>query len=887
MKIFIKEIVLFVVASLFVWSSSASVGAATAKLPLIIEKNIAGAPQLLGIPFPKGNLLASDKIRVLNEAGNEIPSQITIVSTWAPVSESIKWIWVFFFSETASNYTLEYGKEVVRKEFAGDRVIVENNQRPYGRVKVNTGPLQFVINRLGGGFLDKVELDTERNGFGKEDLIGESSKTRGSFLDILDKAGIDSSKVKITHTVLEKGSGPLHAIVRIEGDYLYNRKDNNTSPFVMRIHAYAGKSYIRVLHTIIYTGDPDMHQKREGEYSSIATQGKNIVDEKAMMKDTGWMVPNDQIAGAGFELKYYLGSGKKIRTGYFDGSWTNPGIEKSFETEMTGAQNISLLQTGPNVNRVPPLNNSSPTEQIKGFQSKLTVGEKELLNKERMPGWFTVSDKKWGIGVGIRNFFEEYPKEIAIQGSNDKLFSYIWSPKVKPMSFARASMEFDSEMLGNFAQGLAKTTEIVYQFYAASTPETTLAGNFQYFLDSPVTHAKPEWYAASKVYGSFAAKSDKHPELERSLDYKFDWMRFNQKWEPWYGTIDYGDFMTYFPKNKWDTWQSGEPAEDFMWWIQYMRTGSRDLYNTAIACSRHTMDVDNIHWPNFPRFLGDTNNSIDFFTLKDSAKYQGSPYIGMGRRHAAQHFTALLSAHVWVAGWLAAYYLTGDHRGMDVAEEAGDLYLRRIFGDHDLRGRRLYLSIWNLTELYDADKKEKYLTELKDRVKILLELQKSSDQGGSLIIERYGYSQVYISQGLYKYYQITGDETVKQALITHAMWQRDNPSINHAMESFLASVPSILLGYELTGDRSFLDEAVKRAAILKTDKLPLELMDYPNQKELVGALEKVSHLPDDKESFRGEAIWKITNGLRVFGWTHIYSVPYLLNWLDQQPIDTK
>ena len=130
MKIFIKEILLFVVAILFAGSSLASGVSSSEKLPLVIEKNIPGAPQLLGIPFAKDKLVASDKIRVLNEVGVEIPSQITIVSTWAPASESIKWIWVFFFSESTNNYTLEFGKDVVRSEFAGDRVIVENNQRP-------------------------------------------------------------------------------------------------------------------------------------------------------------------------------------------------------------------------------------------------------------------------------------------------------------------------------------------------------------------------------------------------------------------------------------------------------------------------------------------------------------------------------------------------------------------------------------------------------------------------------------------------------------------------------------------------------------------------------------------------------------------------------------
>ena len=138
---------------------------ASEKIPLVIEKNVPGAPQLLGIPFPKDKLQTSNKVRVLNALGQEIPSQITIVSTWAPVSESVKWIWVFFFSEAQNNYTLEFGNDVVRKEFAGDRVVVENNERPAGRVRVNTGPLLFTINRMGGGFLDKVQLDLDRNGF--------------------------------------------------------------------------------------------------------------------------------------------------------------------------------------------------------------------------------------------------------------------------------------------------------------------------------------------------------------------------------------------------------------------------------------------------------------------------------------------------------------------------------------------------------------------------------------------------------------------------------------------------------------------------------------------------------------------------------------------------
>lgn len=851
------------------------------RIPLTVKENIPGAPQLLGVPFPKGELYSPEHVRVLAGNGNEIPSQITVVTTWEPADGSIKWIWVFFFSEASDEYFLEYGEDVSREPYEGERVVVENNQRPYGRVQVSTGPLRFTISRRGSGFLDKVELDTDRNGFDDADLIAEADPSRGTFLDLLDDAGLDPSRAVITHTVKEKGSGPLHAIIRVEGEYRYTREDNNPSPFVMRIHAYAGKSYIRVLHSIVYTGEPDKHTKVEGEYAALATQNKKIINQEELKDAAGWTEANDQIAAAGFSLDYKLAKEKQFKAGYFDGPWAQPGIEQGFETTLSSTEDVSFLQTGPNLTRVPPLDSSTPTELIGGFKSTLSVGNKEQLQKERVPGWVSLSDEKWGIGIGIRNFFKEYPKEIAIEGESGRLYSYIWSPNVAPLGFPRADGDFDSGLIANFAQGLAKTTEKVFHFYKKGTSEEEIRNTFNYFLDPPVTHADPDWYADSQVYGTFAASNYKYGEYERGLDYKFLWWKYNQEWEPWYGMLDYGDGKTYYMNNEWYMWTNNEPATDYMWWLQFMRTGNRDYYLTGWATSLHTMDVDNIHWPTFPEYRGDTNEALDYFNAADTSQPQGTPYLGMGRRHANQHYTSLLSAHVWITGWIASYYLAGNHRGLDIAELTGDYYIRRVFGDHGLRGRRLYLSVWNLAELYDATKKQKYYDELQDRVDLMLELQKDSDQNGSLVIDRYGYSQIYVSQGLYKFYQLTGSEKVKDALVTHASWVKNNPPLNHKMESYLASIHSLLVGYEFSRDGTFLKEALQRAQLLQTDKLPKEPQDFENQKEFADALEKVSKLPDDPESRRG-GIWKITNGLRIFGWTHIYNIPSLIYWLEQE-----
>lgn len=878
-----KSVALLLLTVTIILSGCGSPGTSKT-IPVTIEKNEAGAPQLFGLPIPKGELYSADNVRVLNNSGEEIPSQITEVTTWEPADESIKWIWVFFFSDDDTEYTVEYGAGVRNALDYRQSIYVKNNQRSYGGVTVDTGPLRFTIERGGSGFFDTVELDTEGDGFDENDRIARGTQGRSSFLDLFDDAGIDRSNAVITKTVKELGSGPLHSIIRVEGEYRYNRDDNNVSPFITRIHTYAGKSYVKVLHTITYTGNPDKHSSTKGEYSSIATHEGDIIDENLLEGDVGWTEADDRIESTGLSLKYNLTGDIKYTTAYYDGKWWEADSSEAlmFSQTLPGNSETSLLQTGPKMSRVPPVPNSTAEERLtEEYEAALQMGSEEAFSKERAPGWVDISDSKWGISIGFRNFFKEYPKEISVLPGDTMATAYIWSPKVNPMGFVRTDGEDDSGMIANFAQGLTKTTELVYNFHKADSSTEKLVKTAGYFLDPPVPHANPEWYAGSEVYGKMSAYNKDYAMFERGLEYKFEWMRFNQQWEPWYGMWDYGDMLTYYYRDQWFQWTNNEPANDYMWWMQFMRTGNRDYYLAAEANSRHTMDIDNIHWPQDPEYPGDTNESLDFFRTKNMER--GSPYVGMGRRHASQHWTSQLSAHVWNAGWIASYYLDGYHRGLEVAELSGDYYIKRVFGDHGLRGRRLYLSVWNLVEIWDATKKDKYWDELQDRVNIMLSLQKDADQAGSLVINRYGYAQVYASRGLGKYYQITGDDTVRDALVKHARRVRDVPPYNHDMESYLSSISSLVLGYELSEEPSLLNEAIARAQYLKTDRLPQPFESYSNQKQRAEALESVSHLPDDEGGFR-PAIWKITNGLRVFGWTHIYNVPYLEYWMDQEGI---
>ena len=862
-------------------------GDAADRIPLKVENVSPGAPLTLGVPFPRGVLLSPDHVRLLDRGGVEMPCQVTEVTSWGPLDSSVKWIWVFFFAGNSGEYTLEYGEGVSRAPIQGNKVMIINSQRSDGFAEINTGPLRLIVKKGEGGFLDKVMLDVDKNGFSDQDIIAEEPNGRGSFLDILDDAGIDPSKAVITHTVKEKGSGPLHGILRLEGEYFYTRKDNNPSPFVIRVHAYAGQSFIRVLHTLTYTGIPDKHERVEGEHALIATQSEKIIPEDRE-DDPGWMQANDRISGTGLCLKYKLTGDLNYSTGYNEGAWWEQGTEQTYIKNLQTGDNASIVQSGPKPDRIPPVPQSSSLERIGGFEARIATNGKTDKTFEKAAGRVNVSDGKWGIGIGMRHFLEEYPKEIKIDGDSSQVYAYIWSPAVEPMSFARWSNKSEGQMLGNFAQGMAKTSELVYDFHPAGETTGEVWQKLNYFLNPPTAHVDPHWYAESKVYGSFAAKAESFPEYERGLDYKMDWMLFNQQWEPWYGMFDYGDFMTHYFKDEWKMWANNEPAQDFMLWMQYMRTGERRYYLAAEALSRHSMDVDNIHWPKAARYYGDTNPSLDYWKFKD--KPAATPYLGIGRRHATQHWISLLSAHVWVQGWLASYYLTGNHRGLEAAKLTADTYSKRIWGEHGLTGRRLYLSVWNIVEVWDATKDECYFEDLKDRVRRMLNLQNGLDQCTSLVIDRYGYSQVYASQALRKYLQLTGDPKVHRGLVRHARSVRDVPPWNHKYESFLSTIHSLLVGYELTGESSFFNEALARAAFLKTDKLEKPLHTIKNQKEMAQALESVSHLPTETDYHEGanmdHSIWDISQGLRVFGWTHAYNVPYLLYWLRKEARET-
>ena len=874
---------------------------ASKSLKLNIKNSAQGAPITIGVPFSIGELASSDNVKLVDKKGNEIPSQITEVSRWHPKMESVKWVWVFFFSTGDDQYELKYGSDISRSPISGPKIKIKNNQRKGRTSHVDNGILKFSISKLNNGFINDIYYDIDGDGYNESDIIATSPKGRGSFLDLIDDNGVDLSTARINRTVRELGSGPLHSIIRLEGEYSYSRDDNRKSPFVIRIHIYAGKPFIKVLHTITYTGVPDKHDKSKDNYGNIATSFSK--DAKGSSRfgadiskgvDKGFVIPNDRIESVGLNLEYNLSGEITYTTGYKIGKWfEDDGVTEFFVSKGT-IEKASVSQFGPKRKNRP---NSSLDKRIDHFKAQIDIDGISKESFQRSEGWADLSDKKWGITIGIKNFIEEFPNSISFDENNKIGTAFTWPSDAEPMSFERDNLKPDSGMVANFAEGITKTSEIVFSFHKPNKSKEDLKTVASYVIDPPTSYADPIVYSQSNVYGKFLPRTKKFSDYERTIDYKFDWAIFNQNWEPWYGMFDYGDQKQFYQDGKFYNWINNEPAVDFMYWLQFMRTGEKKYFKSAEAMSRHTMDVDNVHWPAKPKYYGDTNDAIDFWKMdkNESEDIEQTPYLGIGRRHASEHWTALLSAHVWVPGWIASYYLTGYHRGLDVARLTADSYLNRMWGEHGLTGRRLYLSVWNLVEIWDVTNDPRYFRELEERVNMMLNLQNGPDQYGNFTIDRYGYSNPYVSHGLYKYHQLTKNKDVKLGLIKHARAVRDNPPYNHEYESLLSTIHSLIVGYELSNEKSFLDEAILRSKPLTSKKIENKIGSYQTQRDLAEALIKTPRLSEKPffQRFNGDqnlrrirtSNWNILHGLRVFAFTHMYSIPWLEYWMERQEKD--
>ncbi|HSB15320.1 MAG TPA: hypothetical protein VLE22_12745 [Bryobacteraceae bacterium] len=195
-------------------------------------------PVTAGVPFPEGALGSDENLRVLDQAGRELPLQSRMQARWK--DGSVKWVLLDFQGRPDTAYTLEYGSDVRRRQGLS-RLSVKDEPE---QVEVVTGPLRIRVSKQKYGVPGSVWFDTSGNGRFEPN---EAILAPGT-LELRDASGALFSSFAPPEEVVVEESGPVRAVVRVSGGH-YAEDGRRLFRFITRLHAYAGLPFVRVEHT--------------------------------------------------------------------------------------------------------------------------------------------------------------------------------------------------------------------------------------------------------------------------------------------------------------------------------------------------------------------------------------------------------------------------------------------------------------------------------------------------------------------------------------------------------------------------------------------------------------------------------------------------------------
>lgn len=131
-------------------------GIVRVELPIRRAETLPEMPYPLwgGVPFPRGLVRQEQQIRLRDEAGQEVPSQVRILSRW-PEEGSVQWAWINVMAQPGQKrLVLECGPEVRAREWETPLRVSQEE----GKVTVETGQVALTLSSGGIHLLDSLRL---------------------------------------------------------------------------------------------------------------------------------------------------------------------------------------------------------------------------------------------------------------------------------------------------------------------------------------------------------------------------------------------------------------------------------------------------------------------------------------------------------------------------------------------------------------------------------------------------------------------------------------------------------------------------------------------------------------------------------------------------------
>jgi len=448
---------------------------------------------------------------------------------------------------------------------------------------------------------------------------------------------------------------------------------------------------------------------------------------------------------------------------------------------------------------------------------------------KRAPGWAALGGKRAGLAVGLREFWQNWPKSI--EQSPGRLALGI-CPQFDKGLYDGKPLEEECKLYYNLRDGVhtlkvgvARTHELWATFFAGPPEPGKLSPFFQAAEEPLLATCEPAYVCSTEAAGRIPpADPQKYFGYDAWLSRALDTHLKRREKAREYGMLNYGDWYGERRVN----WGNLEYDLAHGLFLQYLRTGDRRFFRRAEQAARHHIDVDVIHATG-PHSKRCTVGEIWAHSVGHTGGYYLDAPLPVSNTY--QRGWNQNVGHVWVAGDLDYYHLTGDRRARDVAAQIADTMASQCptrYGDHI---RALGWPMILVLAAYEATGEQKYLDAATKNWEVLkkhIDWQRGwvvrLAKGHCLHPDRRCEGNVPFMEGLTccalaRYHRITGQPEVLRAIsvgidqMIRECWQEDVKTFRYTACPLSSKTPYSLLllsaealAYEaaLTGNKEHL-----------------------------------------------------------------------------------
>ncbi len=626
-----------------------------------LDKTPPGVPVgvSFGVPWPKGAVAKGQGLTLTTPDGKTLPMQTWPLAYWP--DGSLKWSGV----ATVAGADVAGPFKIATTEMAAVAGTVRVRKSDT-TIEIDTGKLRTRIALWGPNLIESMWVD------------GREVARHGKLVCILQDGPDGAPEVwakrerfssKVTKVTVEQ-SGPVRAVVKIDGMHKAVAGTREWLPFSVRLYFYAGQEAVRMVHTIVFDGDEQkdfvrglglefgvpLREEIQNRHVRFSGEDGGLWGEpiQPMVGRGGRFVSNpngggdlypDQLAGKRVANRAQLNErGQSLLA-----DWA---VWDSFKLTQANADGFSIVKrTNPQ------------SAWIASGAGK------------RASGLVFVGDVSGGLGVSVKNFWQSHPSSLEVANASSgeaSLRVWFWSPEADAMDMRH----YDTRAHGLDAVyedvqpglstpvGVARTTELTL-LPSGSVPTRSDSAKLAHLGAQPaLLVASPEYLHSVRALGLWSLPDKSTPfkkAVEEGLESTLAYYQKQVDVQHWYGFWDFGDFMHSFDTQRhvWNydlggmAWDNTELGTDMWLWQSFLRTGRADLFRLAEAMTRHTSEVDCYH-------LG--------------------PLAGLGSRHNVRHWgCGAKEARISQAGMRRYhYYLTTDERTGDIMREVLNADYRAI-----------------------------------------------------------------------------------------------------------------------------------------------------------------------------------------------------------------